>query len=96
MTCGSNSKGQEHGYQEGRKIAPHCGFIHVHDKGGKTGDGRDAGRRGAQNLAEFFRVFGDSNGSVFCMHSASRSYVVRYCKSLLGMGQSAIPTSFGS
>ena len=48
------------GIREDEKIAPHCEFIHVHDKVVKrVMDVMPEGEE-LQNLAEFFRVFGDS------------------------------------
>ena len=46
--------------REDEKIAPHCEFIHVHDKVVKqVMDVMPEGEE-LQNLAEFFRIFGDS------------------------------------
>ena len=48
------------GIREDEKIAPHCEFIHVHDKVVKqVMDVMPEGEE-LQNLAEFFRIFGDS------------------------------------
>ena len=47
------------GIREDEKIAPHCEFIHVHDKVVKrVMDVMPEGEE-LQNLAEFFRVFSE-------------------------------------
>ena len=63
--------------REDEKIAPHCEFIHVHDKVVKqVMDVMPEGEE-LQNLAEFFRI----SQSELCVCDIA---------SLLGMGQSAI------
>ncbi len=78
------------GIREDEKIAPHCDYIHVHEQTVKqvlevmpTGDT-------LVNLAEFFRVFGDST-RIRILYALSQSELcVCDIASLLGMGQSAI------
>ena len=76
--------------REDEKIAPHCEFIHVHDKVVKrVMDVMPEGEE-LQNLAEFFRVFGDSS-RIRILYALSQSELcVCDIASLLGMGQSAI------
>ena len=76
--------------REDEKIAPHCEFIHVHDKVVKqVMDVMPEGEE-LQNLAEFFRVFGDST-RIRILYALSQSELcVCDIASLLGMGQSAI------
>ena len=78
------------GIREDEKIAPHCEFIHVHDKVVKrVMDVMPEGEE-LQNLAEFFRVFGDST-RIRILYALSQSELcVCDIASLLGMGQSAI------
>ena len=76
--------------REDEKIAPHCEFIHVHDKVVKqVMDVMPEGEE-LQNLAEFFRIFGDST-RIRILYALSQSELcVCDIASLLGMGQSAI------
>ena len=85
------------GIREDEKIAPHCEFIHVHDKVVKrVMDVMPEGEE-LQNLAEFFRVFGDSTRiRILCMHSASRSYVCAILQVFSEWDSLRSPTSFGS
>ena len=78
------------GIREDEKIAPHCEFIHVHDKVVKrVMDVMPEGEE-LQNLAEFFRGFGDSP-RIRILYALSQSELcVCDIASLLGMGQSAI------
>ena len=66
------------GIREDEKIAPHCEFIHVHDK---------VVKRVMDVMPE---------GSVFCMHSASRSYVCAILQVFSEWDSLRSPTSFGS
>ena len=76
--------------REDEKNAPHCEFIHVHDKVVKqVMDVMPEGEE-LQNLAEFFRIFGDST-RIRILYALSQSELcVCDIASLLGMGQSAI------
>ena len=67
------------GIREDEKIAPHCEFIHVHDKVVKrVMDVMPEGEE-LQNLAEFFRVFGDST-RIRILYALSQSELC-VCKS---------------
>lgn len=78
------------GIKEDQKIAPCCEFIHVHDHVvEKVNEVMPKGEE-LQNLAEFFRVFGDST-RIRILYALSQSELcVCDIASLLGMGQSAI------
>ena len=76
--------------REDEKIAPHCEFIHVHDKVVKqVMDVMPEGEE-LQNLAEIPR------GSGSCMRSASRSYVCVTSQVFSEWDSPRSPTSFGS
>lgn len=76
--------------KEDEKIAPCCEFMHVHEEMvEKVIKVMPAGEE-LQNLAEFFRVFGDST-RIRILYALSQSELcVCDIASLLGMGQSAI------
>ena len=78
------------GKKEDEKIAPCCEFMHVHEHMvEKVMKVMPAGEE-LQNLAEFFRVFGDST-RIRILYALSQSELcVCDIASLLGMGQSAI------
>ena len=78
------------GRKEDEKIAPHCDFIHVHEQVVKqVMDVMPQGDE-LQQLAEFFRVFGDST-RIRILYALSQSELcVCDIASLLNMGQSAI------
>ena len=78
------------GKREDEKIAPCCEFMHVHEHMvEKVMEVMPAGEE-LQNLAEFFRVFGDST-RIRILYALSQSELcVCDIASLLGMGQSAI------
>ena len=60
------------GRKEDEKIAPHCDFIHVHEQVVKqVMDVMPQGDE-LQQLAEFFRVFGDST-RIRILYALSRS-----------------------
>ena len=78
--------------REDEKIAPHCEFIHVHDKVVKqVMDVMPEGEE-LQNLAEFFRIFGDST-RIRILYALSQSELCqvpqgRKERSLLSCGRS--------
>ncbi len=76
--------------KEDEKIAPCCEYMHVHEHMvEKVMAVMPAGEE-LQNLAEFFRVFGDST-RIRILYALSQSELcVCDIASLLGMGQSAI------
>ena len=78
------------GKKEDEKIAPCCEYMHVHEHMvDKVMEVMPAGEE-LQNLAEFFRVFGDST-RIRILYALSQSELcVCDIASLLGMGQSAI------
>ncbi len=78
------------GIKEDQKIAPCCEFMHVHEHVvEKVHEVMPKGEE-LQNLAEFFRVFGDST-RIRILYALSQSELcVCDIASLLGMGQSAI------
>ena len=78
------------GKKEDETIAPCCEFMHVHEHTvEKVMEVMPAGEE-LQNLAEFFRVFGDST-RIRILYALSQSELcVCDIASLLGMGQSAI------
>ena len=78
------------GRKEDEKIAPHCDFIHVHEQVVKqVMDVMPQGDE-LQQLAEFFRVFGDST-RIRILYALSQSELcVCDIATLLGMSQSAI------
>lgn len=78
------------GRKKDEKIAPHCDFIHVHEQVVKqVMDVMPQGDE-LQQLAEFFRVFGDST-RIRILYALSQSELcVCDIASLLNMGQSAI------
>ena len=78
------------GRKEDEKIAPHCDFIHVHEQVVKqVMDVMPQGDE-LQQLAEFFRVFGDST-RIRILYALSQSELcVCDIASLLNMGQSAM------
>ena len=78
------------GKKEDEKIAPCCEYRHVHEHMvEKVMAVMPAGEE-LQNLAEFFRVFGDST-RIRILYALSQSELcVCDIASLLGMGQSAI------
>ena len=75
------------GRKEDEKIAPHCDFIHVHEQVVKqVMDVMPQGDE-LQQLAEFFRVFGDST-RIRILYALSQSELcVCDIASLLNMGQ---------
>ena len=76
--------------REDEKIAPHCEFIHVHDKVVKqVMDVMPEGEE-LQNLAEFFRIFGDSTRIRILYVLFEAEMCVCDIAALLGMTQSAI------
>ena len=76
--------------REDEKIAPHCEFIHVHDKVVKqVMDVMPEGEE-LQNLAEFFRIFGDSTRVRILYVLFESEMCVCDIAELLGMTQSAI------
>ena len=78
------------GIREDEKIAPHCEFIHVHDKVVKqVMDVMPEGEE-LQNLAEFFRIFGDSTRIRILYVLFEAEMCVCDIAVLLGMTQSAI------
>ena len=78
------------GKKEDERIAPHCDYIHVHDHVVKQVMEFMPQRETLMNLAEFFRVFGDST-RIRILYALSQSELcVCDIASLLGMGQSAI------
>ena len=84
------------GIREDEKIAPHCEFIHVHDKVVKqVMDVMPEGEE-LQNLAEFFRPSAIPQGSVFWYAPASRSYVCVTSQVFSEWDSPRSPTSFGS
>ena len=78
------------GRKEDEKIAPHCDFIHVHEQVVKqVMDVMPQGDE-LQQLADFFRVFGDST-RIRILYALSQSELcVCDIAQLLGMTQSAI------
>ena len=78
------------GIREDQKIAPCCEYMHVHEHVvERVNDVMPKGEE-LQNLAEFFRVFGDST-RIRILYALSQSELcVCDIASLLGMGQSAI------
>ena len=81
------------GIREDEKIAPHCEFIHVHDKVVKrVMDVMPEGEE-LQNSSGYSAI---PQGSVFCMHSASRSYVCAILQVFSEWDSLRSPTSFGS
>ena len=84
------------GIREDEKIAPHCEFIHVHDKVVKqVMDVMPEGEE-LQNLAEFSGSSEIPRGSGSCMRSASRSYVCAILQVFSEWDSLRSPTSFGS
>ena len=78
------------GKKEDEKIAPCCEFMHVHEHTVEKVMGVMPAGEELQNLAEFFRVFGDST-RIRILYALSQSELcVCDIASLLGMGQSAI------
>lgn len=78
------------GRKEDEKIAPHCDFIHVHEQVVKqVMDVMPQGDE-LQQLAEFFRVFGDSTRIRILYALSQLELCVCDIASLLNMGQSAI------
>lgn len=78
------------GKRDDEKIAPCCEFMHVHEHVvEKVNEVMPQGEE-LQDLAEFFRVFGDST-RIRILYALSQSELcVCDIASLLGMGQSAI------
>ena len=78
------------GKKEDEKIAPCCEYMHVHEHMvNQVMEVMPAGEE-LQDLAEFFRVFGDST-RIRILYALSQSELcVCDIASLLGMGQSAI------
>ena len=76
--------------RDDEKMVPCCEFMHVHDDMvKKVMDAMPEGEA-LQNLAEFFRVFGDST-RIRILYALSQSELcVCDIANLLGMGQSAI------
>ena len=81
------------GRKEDEKIAPHCDFIHVHEQVVKqVMDVMPQGDE-LQQLAEFFRVFGDST-RIRILYALSQSELcVCDIASLLNMGRRRRPGS---
>ncbi len=78
------------GKRDIEKIAPHCDFIFVHENVVKKVLEVMPQGEELQNLAEFFRVFGDST-RIRILYALSQSELcVCDIASLLDMGQSAI------
>lgn len=78
------------GKKEDEKIAPHCDFMFVHEEVVKQVMEVMPQGEELQNLAEFFRIFGDST-RIRILYALSRSELcVCDIASLLQMGQSAI------
>jgi len=78
------------GKRDDEKIAPCCEFMHVHEKEVEKVLEAMPEQEQLQNLAEFFRVFGDST-RIRILYALSQSELcVCDIASLLGMGQSAI------
>lgn len=78
------------GKKEDEKIAPCCEFMHVHEQVVEKVLEVMPEQEELQNLAEFFRVFGDST-RIRILYALSQSELcVCDIASLLGMGQSAI------
>ena len=83
------------GIREDEKIAPHCEFIHVHDKVVKrVMDVMPEGEE-LQNLAEFFRVFGDST-RIRTLYALSQSELCAILQVFSEWDSLRSPTSFGS
>ena len=78
------------GIRDDQKIAPCCEYMHVHEHMvAKVNEVMPKGEE-LQDLAEFFRVFGDST-RIRILYALSQSELcVCDIASLLGMGQSAI------
>ena len=78
------------GKKDDEKIAPCCDFMHVHEHEVERVMEVMPEQEQLQNLAEFFRVFGDST-RIRILYALSQSELcVCDIASLLGMGQSAI------
>lgn len=78
------------GKKDDEKIAPCCDFMHVHEHEVEKVMEVMPEPEQLQNLAEFFRVFGDST-RIRILYALSQSELcVCDIASLLGMGQSAI------
>lgn len=78
------------GKRDDEKIAPCCDFMHVHEHEVERVMEVMPEQEQLQNLAEFFRVFGDST-RIRILYALSQSELcVCDIASLLGMGQSAI------
>ena len=78
------------GKRDDEKIAPCCEFMHVHEKEVEKVLEAMPEQEQLQNLAEFFRVFGDST-RIRILYALSQSELcVCDIASLLEMGQSAI------
>ena len=61
-----------------------CEFMHVHEEIVEKVEGVMPDEQQLLDLSEFFKIFGDSTGSRFCMCSASRRCVSailqRFCR----------------
>ena len=78
------------GRKEDEKIAPHCDFIYVHEQVVKQVMKVMPQGEELQNLAEFFRVFGDST-RIRILYALSQSELcVCDIASLLQMGNSGL------
>ena len=78
------------GKKDDEKSAPCCDFMHVHEHEVEKVMEVMPEPEQLQNLAEFFRVFGDST-RIRILYALSQSELcVCDIASLLGMGQSAI------
>lgn len=78
------------GIRDDQKIAPCCEFMHVHEHVVEKVNEVMPEVEELQDLAEFFRVFGDST-RIRILYALSQSELcVCDIASLLGMGQSAI------
>ena len=78
------------GKKDDEKIAPCCDFMHVHEHEVEKVMEVMPEPEQLQNLAKFFRVFGDST-RIRILYALSQSELcVCDIASLLGMGQSAI------
>ena len=84
------------GIREDEKIAPHCEFIHVHDKVVKRVMDVMPEARSSRILRNSSGYSAIPQGSVFCMHSASRSYVCAILQVFSEWDSLRSPTSFGS
>ena len=78
------------GKKDDEKIAPCCDFMHVHEHEVEKVMEVMPEPEQLQNLAEFFRVFGDSTRTRILYALSQSELCVCDIASLLGMGQSAI------